>query len=104
AHPAIDYALAVPFTNTIYGEEVAAYVVTNGPVTDEEIFEHCAQHLDHARRPKVIVRGDDVPYTSTGKAKRIELARRLEPELRAYREHQFRRSPSGDDGAPSVGE
>lgn len=94
SHPAVDFALAVPFANRVYGEEVAAYLVTNAPVSDEEILAHCAKYLDHSRCPKVILRGDEIPYTSTGKAKRIELARRLAPELEQYRDHQFRRSGS----------
>lgn len=95
SHPAVDFALAVPFENRYYGEEVAAYVVVNAPVTDEEILAHCVRYLDHARTPKVVIRGDDVPFTVTGKAKRLELKRRLAPQLAAYRDQQFRRSRAG---------
>jgi len=92
SHPAVDFGLAVPFENRYYGEEIAAYVVTNSPVTDEELLAHCARYLDYARQPKVIIQGDDVPFTPTGKAKRLELKSRLAPLLRSYRDHQFRRS------------
>ncbi|WP_426241626.1 class I adenylate-forming enzyme family protein [Nocardioides sp. LHG3406-4] len=95
SHPAVDFALAVPFENRYYGEEVAAYVVASAPVSDEEILAHCARYLDHARTPKVVIQGDDVPFTVTGKAKRLELKQRLAPQLAAYREQQFRRSRSG---------
>jgi len=33
-----------------------------------------------------------VPYTATGKAKRMELRQRLAPQLHRYRDVQFRRS------------
>jgi hypothetical protein len=59
----------------------------------------------------VIVRGNDVPYTTTGKPKRIELASRLAADLAVYRDHQFRkpavdkpthdqstRDPGGENG------
>jgi long-chain acyl-CoA synthetase len=94
SHPAVDFGLAVPFENRFYGEEIAAYVVTNRPVSDEEIMAHCARYLDFSRQPKVVIRGDDVPFTATGKAKRLELKRRLSPVLAEYRDKQFRRSTS----------
>lgn len=94
SHPAVDFGLAVPFENRYYGEEIAAYVVTNSPVTDEEILAHCARYLDWARQPKVVIQGDDVPFTATGKAKRLELRARLATHLAPYRDHQFRRSAS----------
>ncbi len=110
SHPSVDFGLAVPFENRFYGEEIAAYVVTNSPVSDEEILAHCARYLDYARQPKVVIQGDDVPFTATGKAKRLELKRRLAPVLEAYRDHQFRRSASAsgrydtDSPADAVGE
>jgi long-chain acyl-CoA synthetase len=97
SHPAVRYALAIPFENRFYGEEVAAYVVPKAPVTEEEILAHCARYLDYARRPKVIVFGNDVPYTATGKAKRLELKSRLAGRLADYRDVQFRRSRTAVD-------
>ena len=92
SHPAVDFGLAISFENRYYGEEIAAYVVTNKPVTNEELLAHCARYLDYARQPKVIVQGDEVPFTATGKAKRLELRSRLAPLLAPYRDRQFRRS------------
>jgi len=34
--------------------------------------------------------GQEVPYTSTGKPKRLELKTRLASALAAYRDHQFK--------------
>lgn len=97
SHPAVRFGLAVPFDNRYYGEEIAAYVVPETSVTEEEVLAHCARHLDYARCPKVIIFGDDVPYTATGKAKRFELKQRLAARLADYRDVQFRRSRSAGD-------
>ena len=98
SHPDVRYALAIPFESRFYGEEVAAYVVPARQVAEHELKEdllaYCAQRLDFPRQPKVIVLGDDVPYTVTGKAKRLELKQRLAGALGAYRDTQFRRSPA----------
>jgi long-chain acyl-CoA synthetase len=90
-HPRITFALAVPFEHRVYGDEIAAYVVTDGSLTEQDVLDHCATRLDFAHQPKVVVFGDDVPYTATGKAKRLELKARLAPALAAYRETTFRR-------------
>lgn len=95
-HPAVRFGLAIPFESRPYGEEIAAYVVADDGVSEVEILAHCARYLDHARCPKVIIFGDDVPYTATGKAKRLELKRRLAPALSHYRDAQFRRPRLGE--------
>lgn len=92
SHPAVKFGLTVPFENRFYGEEIAAYVVRDGDVSEEDILAHCARFLDYARCPKVVIFGDEVPYTTTGKAKRLELKTRLAPVLTNYRDVQFRRS------------
>lgn len=102
SHPAVRFGLAVPFDNRYYGEEIAAYVVCDAQVTAEEILAHSARYLDHAKCPKVVVFGDEVPYTATGKAKRLELKRRLAPLLAEYRDTQFRRSAAPAADVPSI--
>ena len=91
AHPAVRFALAVPFENRYYGEEIAAYVVRSEPVTEQELLDYCAERLDFAYRPKVVLFGDDVPFTVTGKAKRLSLKEQLADQLSTYRDVQFRR-------------
>ena len=91
AHPAVQFGLAVPFENRYYGEEIAAYVVAAAPVTEQEILGFCAERLDFAFCPKVVLFGNDVPFTVTGKAKRLSLKDQLADELSAYRDVQFRR-------------
>lgn len=95
SHSAVRYGLAVPFANRYYGEEIAAYVVRSAEVSEEEILAHCANLLDFARCPKVVIFGDHVPYTATGKPKRLELKQRLSEALLPHRDVQFRRSRAG---------
>jgi long-chain acyl-CoA synthetase len=93
SHPAVQFAMAVPFEHRYYGEEIAAYVVVRegaGSVTEADVRAHCRSRLPFARCPKVILFGHEVPYTSTGKPKRLELKASLAPTLAAYRDHQFK--------------
>lgn len=90
-HPGIRYALTVPFENKTYGEEIAAYVVADERLTEADVLAHCLKFLDYSKCPKVVVFGNDVPYTATGKAKRLELKHRLQPQLTRYRDKTFRR-------------
>ncbi len=92
-HPLVRFAMAVPFEHRYYGEEIAAYVVLREGVaslTEAELLAHCRQRLPFSKCPKVIRFGEEVPYTSTGKPKRLELKTRLASALAAYREHQFK--------------
>lgn len=91
SHPAVRFGLAVPFDNKYYGEEIAAYVVPSVQVSEQEILDFCADRLDFALQPKVVIFGDDVPFTATGKAKRLSLRQALKSQLAQYREVQFRR-------------
>lgn len=93
SHPRVRFALAVPFENRYYGEEIAAYVVADGELSEDEVLAHCAERLDFAYQPKVVVFGDDVPFTATGKAKRLSLRDQLGKTLSDYRDVQFRRRP-----------
>jgi long-chain acyl-CoA synthetase len=95
AHPAVQFGLAVPFENRYYGEEIAAYVVPSADVNEQEILDFCAERLDFAYRPKVVLFGDEVPFTATGKAKRLTLRDQLKEQLATYRDVQFRRRPTG---------
>jgi long-chain acyl-CoA synthetase len=94
-HPGVKCAITVPFENRYYGEEIAAYVVPrNGDasLTCAEVLDFCRSRLPFWKRPKVILFGEEIPYTSTGKPKRLELKARLAPFLAAYRDHQFKES------------
>jgi long-chain acyl-CoA synthetase len=73
--PGVKVGLAIAFDNDWYGEEVGAYVVrtAGSTVTAEEILEYCATKLPFAKRPKVVVFGDEIPVTVTGKYQRLKL-------------------------------
>ena len=93
SHPLVQFAMAVPFEHRYYGEEIAAYIVPREGVrsaTESDLLEHCRRLLPFSKCPKVILFGQEVPYTSTGKPKRVELKTRLASVLVAYRDHQFK--------------
>jgi long-chain acyl-CoA synthetase len=93
SHPLVRFAMAVPFEHRYYGEEIAAYVVLRegvSPPTEAELLAHCRQRLPFLKCPKVIRLGQEVPYTSTGKPKRLEVKTSLASTLAAYRDHQFK--------------
>lgn len=93
SHPLVRFAMAVPFEHRYYGEEIAAYVVPRDGVaspTQAELLAHCRQRLPFSKCPKLICLGQEVPYTTTGKPKRLELRTRLASIFAAYRDHQFK--------------
>jgi len=94
-HPSVKFAMAVPFENRYYDEEIAGYVVphegANMP-SQSDIMKFCQSRLPFAKCPKVILFGDDIPYTATGKPKRLELKSRLSETLSAYRDKCFKES------------
>lgn len=94
-HPAVRFGMAVPFENRFYGEEVAAYVVleegfARSEALAEEIRRAAAQQLPFSQQPKVVLFGEEVPYTTTGKPKRLALRELLAERLAPYRDVQYR--------------
>ena len=93
SHPMVRFGMAVPFEHRYYGEEIAGYVVLRdggNECAERELLKHCRRLLPFAKCPKVILVGRDVPYTSTGKPKRLELKAHLASSLSGYRHHQFK--------------
>ena len=86
--PGIRVGLAVGFENRYYGEEVGAYVQTEPgkTLTEADVIAHCKEHLPADKCPKVVLFGDDIPVTSTGKYQRGKLKHLYEQ----YKEQQFR--------------
>lgn len=70
--PGVEKAMAVGFENDWYGEEVGAYVClrAGASVSETDILKFCAERLQSAKRPKVVVFGKEFPVTSTGKYQR----------------------------------
>ncbi len=86
--PGVKVGLAVGFPNTYYGEEVGAYVVLDeGSELDaDSILRLARQKLPFSKSPKVVVIGEHIPVTSTGKYQRLKLA----PLFAEYEQVQFR--------------
>lgn len=100
SHPSVKFGMAVSFENRFYGEEIAGYLVLKEDKpkpSEDEIVEWCRKGLPFAKCPKVIVFGQEVPFTTTGKPKRLELKSRLSPVFAQYRDVQFK---SLTDGSP----
>ena len=72
ALPGIEVGIAVGFENDWYGEEVGAYVKAKKgfTLTEEQVLSACRRHLPFTKSPKVVVFGDEIPVTSTGKYQR----------------------------------
>jgi long-chain acyl-CoA synthetase len=90
--PGVKAGIAVGFENDWYGEEVGAYVqLKEGAEKDEEaILEFCRDHLPFSKAPKVVVFGDEIPVTSTGKYQRRKVAHHFDQ----WKETQFRKEES----------
>lgn len=94
--PGVHAGIAVGFDNDWYGEEVGAYVKPKDGVqlTEEEVLAYCRRHLPYPKTPKVVIFGNDIPVTSTGKYQR----NRCKHLFAAYKSVQFsekRREPGG---------
>lgn len=89
--PGVARGLAVGFENDWYGEEVGAYVKreegAEGAALDEAtVLRACRDVLPFSKAPKVVVFGDEIPVTSTGKYQRG----RLRPHFEGWKATQFR--------------
>ncbi|MCE2490316.1 MAG: acyl--CoA ligase [Anaerolineae bacterium] len=86
--PGVRAALAIAFPNTWYGEEVGAWVVRHKDASlgEADILAYCRERLPFPKCPKVVVFGEDVPVTSTGKYQRLK----LQDAFAAWRDTQFR--------------
>lgn len=86
--PGVRVALAIAFDNIYYGEEIGAYVVVEQgmTLTEEQVLAYCKTCMPFAKRPKVVVFGDDIPVTSTGKYQRL----RLKERFTTWEQTQFR--------------
>lgn len=88
--PGVKSGIAVGFENDWYGEEVGAYIeLEEGAEKNQEaILNYCKQHLPHSKTPKVIVFGDQIPVTSTGKYQR----RKVTHLFKEWKSVQFRKN------------
>ncbi|MEP7235437.1 MAG: class I adenylate-forming enzyme family protein, partial [Ignavibacteriota bacterium] len=87
--PGVKSGIAVGFENNFYGEEVGAYIErSSGAVlTEEDVLIFCKEHLPFSKAPKVVIFGEDIPVTSTGKYQR----NKCKPLFLQWKSVQFRK-------------
>lgn len=61
------------------GEEIAAFVVTDGSIGEAELSAHCRIELQPDKRPRRFVLVDALPRNANGKVLRTDLRTRLSP-------------------------
>jgi len=66
-HPDIVECAVIGESDPVFGEEVAAYIVTKESRSPEEIVTFCKQHLVHYKVPRKIYFLSELPKTATGK-------------------------------------
>jgi long-chain acyl-CoA synthetase len=76
-HPAVAAAATIGVPDSLYGEEVAAFVVLKDEMQcdAEELMSHCREHLADFKCPKSIRIVDEIPKGPTGKLLKRELAK-----------------------------
>jgi acyl-CoA synthetase (AMP-forming)/AMP-acid ligase II len=77
--PGVKVGLAIAFRNDYYGEEVGAYVVPQEEtqLDADHIIAYCRERLTFEKGPKVVVFGQEIPVTTTGKYQRLKLQDRF---------------------------
>ena len=88
--PGVRAGLAVGFDNDWYGEEVGAYVqrAAGSAITEAQVIAECRKVFAYQKCPKVVLFGEDIPVTSTGKYQR----NRLKPLFARWKTVQFSES------------
>ena len=76
-HPAVASAATIGVPDSLYGEEVAAFIVLKDgrDATPDELIQHCRRALADYKCPKTIRIVADIPKGPTGKLLKRELAR-----------------------------
>ena len=76
-HPAVAAAATIGVPDTLYGEEVAAFIVLKEgrEASEEEIISFCRSRLADYKCPKTIRFVEEIPKGPTGKLLKRELAR-----------------------------
>ena len=73
-HPMVREVAVAGVPSERWGEEVRAYVVSRGPVTQAELMEHCRGQLAPYKCPRQVHFIEELPRNSMGKVMRSALA------------------------------
>jgi len=79
-HPAVGEAVAFGSPHPVWGEEVAAAVVLNQPVTEKELIDFARERLADYKVPKKLYVVERIPTNATGKVQRRSVAATLNPK------------------------
>lgn len=76
-HPAVAIAATVGVPDRLYGEEVAAFIVTRegASISEEELMSFCREKLADFKCPKTIRFVREIPKGPTGKLLKRELVK-----------------------------
>jgi long-chain acyl-CoA synthetase len=74
SHPAVRDVTVVGIPDDELGQRVGVALAACAPVTLEELRAHCRELIAYFKLPERLALVDDIPYSSTGKVNRRELA------------------------------
>ena len=74
SHPAVRDVAVAGLVDDELGQRVGVAVVACGPVTLDELRSHCRELIAYFKLPERLVIVDNIPYSSTGKVNRSQLA------------------------------
>jgi long-chain acyl-CoA synthetase len=77
SHPNVRDAAAVAWPSKMTGEDVAAFVVSDGEVDADELIAHCKTALAPYKAPRQIFFIDELPKSPLGKVLKAELVKQL---------------------------